>query len=196
MSPFLDLIRKILGQSPKPLVSPQLISAENIKPESIMTQAVNQLSEQTAPVKTKYGRNPDIPKYNITPEVHKAIQSAAKEFNVPLDLMYDIASSEGGFRANAKNETPEGQKVGIPIGLYQFTPGTWNNDLKNYASMPNTSLKDWKNPQREDPVANARAAAYLIKFGQLGRWEASKPNWGRFYTEEELKSYYSQTPGH
>jgi len=146
------------------------------------------------------GRNPDVIKKNPSPAVRSAIEGAAKEFNVPKELLYDIGTSESGFRPDASNETPEGRAVGIPRGLFQFTPGTWEKDVANYSKTSKTSFKDWlvngKVPDRNDPVANARAAAYLIKFGQLGRWQASKSNWKRFYTEDELEPYYSQTKGY
>jgi len=149
------------------------------------------------PVKGK-GRNPDFHKKPMTPQVQQAIQAAAGEFGVPDSLLYDIAYSESGFRPDAKNETPEGKAVGVPVGLFQFTPGTWNNDLYNYAQSSKTTIKDL-NPRvtpREDPVANARAAAYLIKHGQLAKWDASISNWGRFYEDDEIADYYSQSPGH
>lgn len=144
------------------------------------------------------GRNPDFAKKAMSPEVNSAILNAANEFKIPPSLMYDIGYSEGGFRPDAANTTPEGVLAGTPRGLYQFKPGTWNHDLVNYANMPNSSLKNWSTqggaPDINDAIANARAAAYLIRFGQLGRWDASKSNWGRFYSDKELTPYYSQTP--
>ena len=125
---------------------------------------------------------------------------AAKEFGLPHQLLFDIAWHEGGLRADAKNESPEGQKVGVPQGLFQFTPGTWNNDLNVYVSNPKSSLKNFKvngqMPDRNDPVANARAAAYLIKMGQLAKWDASLPGWGQYYSDDEISQYYDQSPGH
>lgn len=140
------------------------------------------------------GRNPDLPKKPMAPEVKSAIQNAAQEFGVNPQLMFDIGYSEGGFRPDAKNQSPEGQAVGVPEGLFQFTPGTWNNDLANYAKSTKTSFSNFSpSASRSDPVANARAAAYLISHGQLQRWEASRPNWGRFYSDKELAPYYSQS---
>ena len=147
------------------------------------------------PVKGKGGRNPDIAKYSIPDTVHQAIQGAAGKYGVPQDLLYDIALSEGGFRPDAQNTTPEGQAVGVPVGLYQYTPNTWNT-VQQYANKPNSSLALPANAKREDPILNALATAYLVKFGQLGRWQASKPNWGRFYNEDELEPFYSQTQGY
>lgn len=155
--------------------------------------------DKPLPVVNNLGRNPDVIKKPLVKEVESVIRNAAKEFGVPSELLFDIGFSEGGFYAKSKNETEEGKKADVPEGLYQFRPGTWET-VANYARKPNSSLKNWlvkgKPPPRSDPVANARAAAYLIKFGQLGKWQASKPNWGRFYTEDELEKYYSQTIGY
>lgn len=166
----------------------------------VIQQAMQQRAQPTvAPVVAPVGalgRNPDLPKKPMSDQVKNAILTAAKEFNVPSQLLFDIAYSESGFRPDAANETPEGQAVGVPRGVFQFTPGTWDSDLKNYANMPGSSLTNWNNPDRNDPAANSRAAAYLIKNGQLARWDASMSNWGRFYNDDEIADYYSQSPGH
>ena len=85
--------------------------------------------------------------------------------------------------------------MGVPQGLFQFTPNTWDT-AKQYAAKPGSSLSLPVDADRNDPVFNALAAAYLIKMGQLGRWQASKPNWGRFYSADELDPYYAQTQGY
>ena len=175
---------------------PTAIPAATSAPTTAAIQQRARAQAAQAPATGGLGRNPDIAKYNIEQRVKQAIDSAAQEFGLPASLLYDIAQSEGGFRPDARNETPEGREVGVPVGLFQFTPGTWDQDLRNYASQPNSSLKNWNSPPREDPIANARAAAYLIKNGQLGRWTASEPNWGRFYSDEELAPYFTQTPGY
>lgn len=151
------------------------------------------------PVVNNFGRNPEVVRKPAVYNVKAAIEQAANEFQIPASLLYDIGFSEGGFRSDAANETPEGQAHGVPRGLFQFTPYTWDT-IAQYASNPNSSLQNWmkngQQPDRNDPVANARAAAYLIKMGQLGRWQASKSNWGRFYTEDEIAPYYAQTEGY
>lgn len=156
------------------------------------------------PQSTSVARNPAISRYKISDDVNNAIAKAAAEFDMPSDLLYDIALHESGFNPSIQNVTPDGVAAGNPKGLFQFTDGTWDNILKQYNDKEGSSLhlpkgKDGK-PDRFDPYTNALAAAYLIKFGQLGKWDASKDRkvgdvegWGRFYDEEELKPYYTQT---
>lgn len=172
-----------------PSQKPNVQGATNILPKEYTRPAA------AMPVINNLGRNPEVVKKPAVYKVQSAIESAAKEFGVPASLLYDIGFSEGGFRADAANETPEGQEVGVPRGLFQFTPYTWDT-VKEYAKRPGSSLKNFDNADRNDPLQNARAAAYLIKMGQLGRWQASKPNWSRFYTEDEIAPYYAQTEGY
>src|SRR3990167_6526929 len=153
MDPILNEIKKRVGKIPEdarrvalnlitknpPLVSP--ISPAQQRGETPIGYNLGE---------NNLGRNPDLSNKLLTSQVQKAIQDAAMEFKVPSSLLFDIAYSEGGFRPDARNETPEGQAVGVPVGLFQFTPGTWNNDLRNYGTMSNTSLRNWNNPQRED----------------------------------------------
>lgn len=142
------------------------------------------------------GRDPSIGNYPITPEVRSALSTAATAYKVPISLLYDIAKSESSFDPN--NPGPKGardEKTGEvlnPIGLFQFTDKTWNDVLTRYNDKPGMSLH-LPTTDRRDPLTNALAAAYLIKFGQLGRWKASKESWGKFYKPQELQPYYSQT---
>lgn len=139
-------------------------------------------------------RNPAISKFRITPAVSSALTTAANTFGLPPSILYDIALQESSFNPNLTNSTPAGVQAGNPKGLFQFTDGTWET-VKNYANRPGSSLK-LPNDNRFDPLTNALAAAYLIKNGQLGRWDASKNVWGSYYNDEELDPYYSQTLSH
>ena len=151
--------------------------------------------------KKPLARNPNISKYQITDSVSQAIDKAAGKFNMPAELLYDIALKESSFDHTLVNKTPEGIKAGYPTGLFQFTDGTWEV-IKKFNNDPDSALyKALPNLDRKDPVTNSLAAAYLISHGQLGRWDASKTDegevgentWGQFYSEEELKPYYVQT---
>ena len=133
------------------------------------------------------GRNPQVK--GASDIVQDAIDKAAQKFDVPRELLYDIAFAESSLSPGKVGPTED-------VGLFQFIPGTWAKDLANYAGMQGSSLEEF-DPDlkaRFDPHKNAMAAAYLIKFGQLGRWGASKGNWGQHWSEEELEPYYTQTP--
>ena len=137
-------------------------------------------------------RNPNITKFKITSKVNGSITRASKKFDLPPTLLFDIALQESSFDAGLVNITPEGKEAGNPTGLFQFTDDTWET-IKNYANDKTTSLYNvLPNFDRKDPLTNSLAAAYLIKFGQLGRWDASRGVWGEHYSDEELESYYSQ----
>jgi len=184
----------------KPVVSPTP-TQEQITPAptkkvakptpTIMPIEKVQAAEKTA---TDTARNPAIKRFTIVPEVHSAIQTAADTFGVPQSLLYDIALQENSFDPKRVNTAPDAvDATGKPLnptGLFQFTDSTWKTVL-NYEAMPGSSLR-LPNHDRTDPLTNAMAAAYLIKFGQLGRWDASKNVWGQYYTDEELKQFYAQ----
>lgn len=140
-----------------------------------------------------YGRNPKaVPKDKT---VVNAIENAAKKFGVPKEFLYDLAYSESSFNPTLQNTTPEGVAAGRPTGLFQFKPDTWK-EVQNYMSKPGSIGKGvLENTDINDPFSNALAAAYLIKNGQLGKWDASQWNWGKYWPEDELKKmgFYKQT---
>lgn len=134
-----------------------------------------------------YGRNPSTKIAN--PTVRKAIESASKHYGVPAALMYDIAMQESSLNPDARNPEP-----GVTAaGLFQINNPTWDTIYK-YGSMKGNTLKLPTN-NHMDPETNAYAAAYLIKNGQLGRWDASKNVWGKFWPDNELDNlgFYAQT---
>ena len=144
-------------------------------------------------VPSTYGRRTDFDwqgSASNNPQSVQAIMQAAQAYGIPPSLLFDVAASESSLDPR-KTE----KKYGTHSGLFQFDPGTWDT-LRNYANMKNTTLTNF-NPDYEsrfDPFMNALAAAYLISHGQLGRWDDSLPAWEKYYTPEELKPYYSQTP--
>lgn len=172
-------VSETMDVAPSP-VTPEVISKpEVIEPE----QQVRQMIPQTATA-----RNPAVSKFKIPDNVHSAINKASTEFGVPASLLYDIALQESSFNPTLKNSLPGSTAA----GLFQFTDGTWDT-VNNYANMQGSSLKNWNNPDKMDPEASARATAYLIKNGQLGRWNASQGVWGPQYGQDELQDFYSQT---
>lgn len=179
--------------TPTPTIIPiptQSAFAEAVTQSKIQQQYPTPTPNQTGTIPA---RNPSIAKLQIqkyTPAI-SAIRQAAQTYNVPEGLLLDIAFAESSLDPKQENRTKEGIKAGIPIGLFQFTPNTWET-VKRYAAMPGTSLK-LPNLDPYDPVTNALAAAFLIKFGQLSRWNASQWNWGKYYNPEELQGYYAQT---
>jgi soluble lytic murein transglycosylase-like protein len=124
----------------------------------------------------------------VMEQVDSAIATASQKYGIPSELLYDIAFSESSL-----DPTKTNQQGSSATGLYQFTSPTWDTVMK-YQGMPGSSLK-LPNNDRLDPLTSALAAAYLIKFGQLGRWDESKWNWGQNYKPQEIESYYSQTLG-
>jgi hypothetical protein len=169
---------------PNPTASavPEIVATPKADPE----QQVRQMPVQTPPSTT--ARNPAVSKFTIPENVHTAINKASTEFGIPASLLYDIALQESSFNPNLRNS----QEGSTAAGLFQFTDGTWDT-VNNYANMEGSSLSNWNNPDKLNADASARAAAYLIKNGQLGRWNASQGVWGPQYGKDELASYYSQT---
>lgn len=154
-------------------------------------------SPTPAPMR-QYGRHKDIGKYTISPEVRSAILDAATHYDVNPDLMFDIARQESSFnpKSNPWEETGDEQfrSAGYPKGLFQITDPTMET-LRNYKRTPGNTLIDFTD-DLYDPRNNAMLAAYLISKGQLGRWDASLQHWGDLYSEDELRPYYVQSPGH
>lgn len=184
---------------PRPSVPPQVTPTPRVEaiatPTPMPTREPTRKPEPTAtpepsptPIQSKLARNPHIVNFRISTKVKSAINKAADQFDIPATLLFDIALQESSFDPSKENlDAPPGLN---PQGLFQFTDSTWEI-IKVYNSMEGGSL-DLPNFNRFDPITNATAAAYLIKFGQLGRWDASKGVWGPYYTDEELESYYSQ----
>jgi len=141
-----------------------------------------------------YGRNPQTTAVPISDTLKQAILQASKQYEVPSALMYDVGMAENSLGASGKNK--EGSSS---TGAYQFNDETWKT-VMNYLNMKNSSLK-LPNTDRNDPLTSALAAAYLMKFGQLGRWNASKNDerntnsWGKYWPDEELNKlgFYDQT---
>lgn len=174
---------------------------ENYFPDQIQTPP-------PMPISTTLARNPDISKFNISEPIKLAIFAAAKKFNVPPQLMFDIALQESSFDQSLVNPNAE---LGLnPTGLYQFTDATWNGGydsngrwipgvLEQYANNPQMGLYGvLPNENRTDPYTNALTAAYLISNGQLGKWDASEGVWGNYWTPQELEEsgFYKQSLHH
>jgi len=192
-----NLVQGLLGLNRQP----QQNIAKNIEP--IVSQDPEQIVRKETPIQNiqptveptptvilqfTTARNPAVSKFKIPENVHSAIKKASDEFGVPASILYDIALQESSFDPTLRNPDPNSTAG----GLFQYTNGTWDT-INNYANMPNSSLTNWNNPDKMDPEASARATAYLIKNGQLGRWNASQGVWGPQYTQDEMKNYYSQT---
>lgn len=148
-----------------------------------------------------YGRNPNVKKFTVDSPIYDAINSAAEEFGVPAALLFDIALKESKFKPEIVNTEAVDLK-GFPTnpsGLFQFTDETWEDVHRRY-DMPES------NEDRLDPVTSARMVAFLIKKGELWRWNASKypyenPDtgeinkdniWGDYWKDDELEKlgYY------
>lgn len=140
-----------------------------------------------------YGRKPETK--NVADPVYGAINQAATKFQVPLGFMLDLAFTESSLDPKKTNvDAPDIN----PSGLYQFTNSTWDEVLK-HAHNPESSLYGvLPSEDRFDPLTNSLAAAYLIKMGQLGKWDASEWNWGNEWTPKELEDlgFYKQSKYH
>lgn len=175
---------------PTPMPTPMPTPAPTPTPTPASV-TVNQIANGQ---KTRYGRNPNAS--NPSEIVVDAITKAANKFGVPKELLFDMAFAESSFNPGSKNTTPEGIAADVPEGLFQFRPGTWQ-EVQRYAQNPESGAYGviTQQSQRSDPYANAAAAAYLIKQGQLGKWDASQWNWGQYWPEAETSAagYYNQT---
>lgn len=175
--------------SPTPTATPRPTQMPTPRPTATpMPQVAGVMDEYIT------GRNPSA-KTN-DPVVVKAITQAANRFGVPKEFLADLFFAESSFNPGSKNTTPEGVAAGVPIGLAQFRPGTWD-EVRRYTQNPESIAYGMipEGDMRSDPNLNALAAAYLIKQGQLGKWDASQWNWGQYWPEEELSKYgfYDQT---
>lgn len=172
---------------------PKLVAVSQNKTNAIMNNTAGNVAGATASVGK--ARNPAFSKFNVTPQVQDAISQAANKYQVPPELLYDIALQESSYDPTKTNpNAPAGLN---PLGLFQFTDSTWQNILNQYNNKPGMTLS-LSNTDRLDPYTNAAAAAYLIKHGQLGKWDASEGVWGNYYTPQELESqgFYSQSMYH
>lgn len=142
-------------------------------------------------------RNPSFKQFNPTANVVSAIDKAGQEYGVPPSFLKDVAMQESSLNAEKINDTQAGIDAGNPTGLFQFTDGTWQTILDQYNNKPGMSLH-LNSTNRQDPLANAQAAAYLIKHGQLDKWADSEGVWGNFWTPTELEKlgFYDQSPTH
>jgi len=169
------------------------------------TPAVQVQTQPTATPNAYSGiaRNPSAKNFNISPTVVDAINKAASYYGIPASILGDIALQESSFDPSktAAMGGYDGETIdpstGKPFpystsqGLFMINDPTWT-DLQNYKNMKGSTLS-LPNNNRQDPYTSAMAAAYLIKHGQLGRWNPSANVWGPNYTYEEVQPYYSQT---
>jgi murein DD-endopeptidase MepM/ murein hydrolase activator NlpD len=109
----------------------------------------------------------------------EAIKRWASQYGISEDLAMDIAFAESSLDYKKPSKTSSAE------GLYQFLDKTWNW-LKEIGVID-------KNASKTDPDANAKAAMWSISKGYLSWWNESKPNWGRFYKDEELPALTKQS---
>ena len=197
-----DLLQKLLGgigygKTEKIRVGDwsnhQLTSPVEQYQAPIATKIADYTATPVPQTYTGHGRKPETKK--VAEPVYGAISAAANKFKVPLDLMLDLGFSESSL--DPKKTNKDAPDIN-PTGLYQFTNSTWKEVL-NYAKDPKSSLYGvLPTEDRTDPLTNALAAAYLIKMGQLGKWDASEWNWGEQYTPKELEDmgFYKQSTYH
>lgn len=174
--------QELLSPLGHPLSQPNRVNAVQPSPSVVPSSTPSPYTENGV----MYGRNPSTKIAN--PTARTAIESAAKQYDVPSALLYDIAMQESSLNPEARNPEP-----GVTAaGLFQINNPTWDT-IHKYGSMPGNTLK-LPSSNHMDPNTNAAAAAYLIKHGQLGRWDASKNIWGKFWPDEELNKggFYSQ----
>lgn len=167
------------------------------KKESFVEKIAEKLSGDKVKGTSDLARNPEIKRLKIDKNVKSSIEKAADKYGVPSQLLFDIALQESHFDAGTVNMTEAGKAAGNPTGLYQFTDATWDMILNTYNNKKGMSLK-LPNTNRADPETNAMAAAYLIKNGQLGKWDASEDVWGKYWTPDELEEmgFYKQSMYH
>lgn len=104
----------------------------------------------TNPLPGLGGRSPVFS--DVDPTIQDVIEKAAKDVGVSPGYLLALAKQESGFNpsvpANGSNA----------LGLFQFTPGTWNDILARYGD---------KYPQldrgRTDPLAASYAAALYVR---------------------------------
>lgn len=143
-------------------------------------------------------RNPSFKNYTLRDDVKNAVMKASEKYSVPHQLLFDLFAQESSLLPDKVNDTPEGIAAGYPTGLGQFTNDTWD-DVLAYSRNPNSSLYGvLPNNDRKDPYTNALATAYLVKMGQLGKWDASEDVWGEFWSPQELEDmgFYNQSKYH
>jgi soluble lytic murein transglycosylase-like protein len=179
---------QIKTQTPKMVQVSQQKTDAIINNKPITTSTPTRINEGLA-------RNPNYKNFLISDEVKDALQKAATQFEVPQQLLYDIALQESSYDPNKINQQAE---PGLnPQGLFQFTDNTWQTILDQYNNKTGMTLS-LPNTNRLDPYTNAAAAAYLIKHGQLGKWDASEGTWGNYWSPQELQDagFYSQSQYH
>ena len=184
-----DLLTKILGSKEITLYNKNL-PRKTAQPATITPTNSPKPSPEAVQQALSIARNPNFSKYSVNDDVKNAIEQASKQYNVPADLLYDIALQESSFDPT-KTAKEGGFADSTAGGLFMFNDPTWDT-VRNYDKNPKNTI-NLPNDNRMDPTTSALAAAYLIKMGQLGRWDASKGVWGQHYKPEELQSYYSQT---
>lgn len=90
------------------------------------------------------------------------VSEAAAEFGTDPQVMLRVARCESGLRPDAVNRTSGA------AGLFQHLPQYWAGRAEAVGS-PDAGP--------EDPVANSRAAAWMMSVQGLAPWAASRSCW-------------------
>jgi hypothetical protein len=184
------LVGLIASRRKSKLLSPQRIDVLTDEVNRLMKEGNDLLTapappeepgQKTYKVVNNIGKNPKFSEVKPKDSVDTAIRNAAKEFNVPSELLFDISFAESTLDTTKQNNKSTAG------GLFQFLDASWKQAMRELGLPEDTP--------KTDEVASARAAAMVISKGRLSWWDASKKDpennqrWGDYYTDEELKLY-------
>lgn len=187
ISGLVDLVAK---REKSKLLSPQRIDVLTDEVKRLTKEGEDLLNAPAPPeepiqkvhkVVNNTGKNPKFSEVKPTDSVDTAIRGAAEEFDVPSELLFDIAFAESSLDPTKQNDKSTAG------GLFQFLKLSWEQAMRELGLPEDTP--------KTDEVASARAAAMVISKGRLSWWDASKKDknnnqrWGDYYTDEELKLY-------
>lgn len=125
----------------------------------------------------------------LYPERYKQAQAVIAKLKLPQatsDLAMDVAGAENSLKFSGGNGIPGNTST----GMFAFNEPTWKDYL---AASESARLAGHT---KDNPDNSAQAFAYMIsqpkgiKQFSLSRWNASKPKWSKYYSNEELKPYY------
>lgn len=184
------LVDLVASRKKSELLSPQRIDVLTDEVKRLTKEGEDLLTAPALPeepiqkehkVVNNIGKNPKFSEVKPADSVDTAIRGAAEEFDVPSELLFDIAFAESSLDPTKQNDKSTAG------GLFQFLKLSWEQAMRELGLPEDTP--------KTDEVASARAAAMVISKGRLSWWDASKKDknnnqrWGDYYTDEELKLY-------